>query len=124
MLKVEVCGWKFGKLPTAHGAGFELYSPQKVSIDVNDQLELDLGIKIEFPVNCYGKIESKLCMAKKNIQTFGGIIDNCSNITVLLRNVSNQKYEIKVGDTVGQLLILPYLSLSIEEVNRVTPESN
>ena len=125
------------KRPTrAHpyDAGLDMYSPIDITIpgsrvlgyDATENAELvevgsetiDTGVHVKIPEGCVGFIKSKSgLMVKHNITTDGTI--DCGytgSIRVKLFNHGGRKYEVKAGDKIAQLVIVPCVLLPLEEV--------
>lgn len=127
-------------LPTrAHttDAGLDLYSRESKTIypygtvgigddDCPKRIEpsetFDTGVHIAFDPGTYGKIESKSGLnVNHSIVSCGGVIDEgyVGSITVKLYNLGNEPYEVRKGDKIAQLVIMPYLTPEIEIVNEL-----
>lgn len=138
------------KLPTkAHitDAGFDLYSVEDVVLNSAETTKIDTGIAVEIPTGYVGVIFDRSSMGSKGIHRHGGIIDSsyrgpimvCLNNTVASTqdlDVSNEDgtqylelitrvnaYEIKKGDKIAQMLILPVPEVKVKEVSDLE-ESN
>ncbi len=127
-------------LPTrAHAtdAGLDLYSREDKVIypyrtlklgddffphEVKPSETFDTGVHIAFDPGTYGKIESKSGLnVKHSIVSCGGVIDEGYNgsIAVKLYNLGNEPYEVKKGDKIAQLVIMPYLTPEIKIVGKL-----
>lgn len=123
------------KMPTrAHqfDAGLDLYSPVDADIvprwsaSWENSVIIDTGVHVQIPEGYYGKIESKSGLNTNNGLTCTGVIDShyTGSIKVKLYNNSNQRYKIRQGDKIAQLLIikceLPELELvaALEKTDR------
>ena len=110
-------------LPTrAHetDAGLDLYSMIDKVIKPERSAVFDTGVHIAFDKGTYGKIESKSGLNVKNgIVSCGGVIDEgyTGSIRVKLYNLGNDFYEIRRGDKIAQLIVMPYLTPEIELVS-------
>ena len=127
-------------LPTrAHttDAGLDLYSrenkvifPRHMMMYDNDGFAspvecaetFDTGVHIAFDAGTYGKIESKSGLnVKHSIVSCGGVIDEGYNgsIAVKLYKLGNKPYEVRKGDKIAQLVIMPYLTPEIKIVDEL-----
>ena len=112
------------KMPTrAHplDAGLDLYSMDDVYIRCNNSHTFDTGVHVEIPENCVGFIKSKSgLMVNHGILTDGTI--DCGytgSIKVKLFNHGGSKYEVKKGDKIAQLVIVPCLLPELELVDKL-----
>lgn len=117
------------KMPTrAHpwDAGLDLYAMEDGYIRCNQSRTFDTGTHIEIPEGYVGLVKSKSgLMVNHGIITDGTIDAHYTGpIKVCLFNHGGSKYEVKKGDKIAQLVILPcvmpHLELvdSLEETDR------
>ena len=100
------------KLPQrAHptDAGADLFSYEACKIYPLDQKLVDTGIAIKIPRGYAGFIYNRSSQGKKGITIphSVGVIDSDyrGNLKVLLKNLGDDPYEIKVGDRIAQLVV-------------------
>ena len=112
---------KGAKMPTrAHiyDAGLDLYAMEDGHIRCNQSRTFDTGVHVEIPQGCVGFIKSKSgLMVNHGILTDGTI--DCGytgSIKVCLFNHGGSKYEVKAGDKIAQLVVLPCLLVPVEPV--------
>ena len=112
------------KMPTrAHpwDAGLDLYAIEDGYIRCNSSHTFDTGVHVEIPGGCVGFIKSKSgLMVNHGILTDGTI--DCGytgSIRVCLFNRGSSKYEVKKGDKIAQLVILPCILPPLEEVENL-----
>ncbi|MBC7692639.1 MAG: dUTP diphosphatase [Methylotenera sp.] len=108
-------------LPTrahADDAGMDLYCLEDVSLSPQTGCVTRTGIALAIPQGHVGMVADRSSMAKRGIKTAGGIIDAGyrGEIHVVLRNISGEAIEIKRGERIAQLLIIPIAIQAIEEV--------
>lgn len=72
-------------------------------------VKVDTGCAFELPFLLYGQIQGRSGLAKKGIFVHPGIIDSDfrGNVQVLMKNLGHEPYQIKKGDRIAQMLILP-----------------
>lgn len=109
------------KMPTrAHpyDAGLDLYSMEDAYIRSNNSYVFDTGVHVQIPECCVGFIKSKSgLMVNHGILTDGTIDSGYTGpIKVKLFNHGGSKYEVKKGDKIAQLVIVPCVLLPLEEV--------
>lgn len=117
------------KMPTrAHStdAGLDIYAREKDLIPARGSVKIDTGVHIELPEGTVGFLKSKSGLNVNRGITSEGVIDvgYTGSIVVKLYNNSDEYYEVKAGDKISQLVILPiltptpYLVESLEETER------
>ena len=105
-----------GIIPIKHtksSAGFDLFSPYFCTILPNNRLVIETNIRIILPNNTYGNIT-----ARSGLAAYSGIIigagtidpDFEGNISVILFNLGNTEFQIKPGDRIAQLVVIPFIS--------------
>lgn len=103
-------------------AGLELYSLEDVSLSPDERRIVKTGISMKIPKGYVGLIWDKSGIAVKGgIKTMGGVIDSNyrGDVGVILKNLSDEVYEIKRGDKIAQMLIQKVECSIIEEVNEL-----
>jgi len=98
------------KLPKkAHtgDAAFDIYSSDYYSILPYGQATVTTGIKLAIPAGYAGLIWDKSGLATEGITTMGGVIDSNyrGEIKVIIKNLSEDDYNIVPGQKIAQLLI-------------------
>ena len=114
-------------IPTyAHStdAGVDLYSTE-VYFERNKELIVySTGIAIEIPEGYVGLIFPRSSITKTNLSLSNcvGVIDSGYRGEILLkfRKVSKYSLAYKVGERIGQLIILPYPKINFIEVDKLT----
>lgn len=124
------------KMPTrAHpwDAGLDLYAPFDVMVpgamivDFDEDevavgsATIDTGVHVEIPEGYAGFIKSKSGLNVKHGLTADGVIDAhyTGSIAVKLYNHSCVPYNIKAGDKIAQLVILPCVMPHLELVDHL-----
>ena len=108
-------------LPTrAHpdDAGMDLYGLEDAIIEPGMGKMLRTGIAMALPVGFVGMVADRSSMAKKGIKSAGGIIDAGyrGEIHIVLWNISREPVQLKAGERIAQLLILPIATPAVVEV--------
>lgn len=107
-------------------AGLDLYAMNDGYVRCNSHRTFDTGVHLEIPEGCVGFIKSKSGLMVNHGITTDGTIDAhyTGSLRVCLFNHGGSKYEVKKGDKIAQLVIvpcrLPRLELvgSLEETDR------
>lgn len=109
-------------LPTrAHegDAGMDLYALEDFFLDPGQGKTTRTGITVALPMGYVGMVADRSSMAKRGVKSAGGIIDAGyrGEIHIVLWNISREKIEIKKGERIAQMLIIPIATPSIREVS-------
>ncbi|KAF2874818.1 deoxyuridine 5'-triphosphate nucleotidohydrolase [Massariosphaeria phaeospora] len=110
LLRVQLLSDK-AKAPTkgsAFAAGHDLYSARDVVIPARGRARVDTDIAVAVPAGTYGRVAPRSGLAAKHgIDTLAGVIDADyrGQVGVILANLSETDFEIKVGDRIAQLVV-------------------
>lgn len=112
------------KMPTkAHewDAGFDLYSMDDAMICQNASGTFDTGVHIQIPEGYVGFLKSKSGLNVKSGIQSEGVIDAgyTGSICVKLYNHGAKAVEIKKGQKISQLVLLPIFSPDLELVDNL-----
>ena len=110
------------KMPTrAHqwDAGLDLYAKEGGNICCCNKRIFDTGVHVQIPEGYVGFIKSKSgLMCKRSIVTDGTIDAHYTGyIKVCLFNHGSRSYEVKAGDKIAQLVIVPCCLPELELVD-------
>ena len=116
-------------LPTrAHpyDAGLDLYAPKSDGVygisPCGGSATIDTGVHVQIPEGCVGFIKSKSGLMVKHRVVTDGTIDAhyTGSIKVKLFNHSPcLRYDVRPGDKIAQLVILPCVLPPLEPVDRL-----
>lgn len=109
-------------IPTrAHAtdAGLDLYSMNDQIVPAKESAIFDTGVHVELPPDTVGFVKSKSGLNVKHGITSEGVIDEgyTGSIVVKLYNHSGYDYKVNKGDKISQLVILPIVKPTLEEVD-------
>jgi dUTP pyrophosphatase len=109
-------------LPTrAHpdDAGLDLYSLEDVTLEAGQGTVARTGIALALPIGHVGMVADRSSLAKRGVKTAGGIIDAGyrGEVHIVLRNLTHQAIQLKKGERIAQLLILPVATPAVQEVS-------
>lgn len=112
------------KMPTrAHttDAGLDLYAKDTQVVPAKDSAVFDTGVHIELPLCTTGFLKSKSGLNVKHGIISDGVIDAgyTGSIRVKLYNLSGYDYKVNAGDKISQLVVLPYVAPSLEQVDKL-----
>lgn len=89
-----------------------------MSLPAESMTEVKTGVAVAIPENHFGRVACRSSLGKKGIRLHLGTID-CgyrNEISILMQNLGKKPYEVKRGDKIAQLIIIPFKEVEIEEV--------
>jgi len=106
----------------ADDAGIDLFAIRDVTLPPGKVVKVPTGVIIEIPKGHVGIIKERSSMALKNLDVKAGVIDAGyrGEVIVVMRNLGNEPYEIKAGDKIAQIVILPVPQIEIVYVTNIT----
>jgi dUTP pyrophosphatase len=107
-------------------AGLDLYSLEDYKLKPGERKIFFLGFALEFPNNYVAIVKDKSSLPKNSgLHTLGGVFDAIyrGEYNVNLINLSNQPYQIKKGDKIAQLLILPVATAELKQTTNLSKTS-
>ncbi|HMN13677.1 MAG TPA: hypothetical protein PKD55_15290 [Bellilinea sp.] len=105
-------------LPTRkhpHDAGIDFYASEKVTIPSHSFGIVPTGIKVDLPTGYVGLLKPK---GRANHLLGAGVVDAGYQGEILIKvaNLTDQPLVFQPGDAIGQMVILPVITPSVEEV--------
>ena len=102
-----------------YDGGLDLYAMEDGSIRCNHSRTFDTGVHLTIPEGYVGFIKSKSGLMVNHGITTDGTIDAhyTGSIRVCLFNHGGSKYEVKAGDKIAQLVIVPCILPRMELVD-------
>lgn len=110
-----------------YAAGYDLYAaiPETITIPPHITVKINTGLAFELPDNTFAAI-----FARSGLATNQGLRPaNCVGICdsdyrgeyiIALHNDSNSAKTIGVGDRIAQMILLPYIPMTFNEVDELT----
>lgn len=110
------------KMPQrAHSAdaGYDLFSREDATIFPNSGGEFDTGVHVAIPEGYVGFLKSKSGLNIRHSIQSEGVIDSgyTGSIRVKLFNHGSQAVDIKKGQKISQLVLLPIITPELVEVD-------
>ena len=104
-------GGKSPKRAHANDVGADVFSPVNEVIHPGEICKIPLGFGLRIPDGYAGYIFPRSGLSTNGIVCELPPIDSgyTGEVHAIISNVSKEKYEIKVGDKIGQLVIMPVL---------------
>ncbi|XP_042557816.1 deoxyuridine 5'-triphosphate nucleotidohydrolase, mitochondrial-like [Dipodomys spectabilis] len=104
---------------SARATGYNLYSAYDYTIPPMEKALVKMDIQIALPSGCCGRVAPHSGLAAKHFIDVGaGVIDEYyrGNVGVILFNFGKEKFEVKKGDRIAQLICEQIFYAEIEEV--------
>lgn len=100
-------------------AGFDLRTPNAVTVPAFGSAIVDTGVHVALPCGCAGLLVSKSGLNIKHDITSTGLIDEgyTGSIVVKLYNYGGEDHEFEAGDKVTQLVVMPVVCEPLEQVS-------
>ncbi len=111
------------QIVSASNAGIDLATPVPFEIYKGQMIKVNLNLAVEIPEGYVGILKDRSSLASQGLHVLGGVIDSSYRgpISVVIKNMSDQRKTFERGDRVCQMLIIPYPSVEIVEVSTLTP---
>lgn len=104
-------------------AGYDLYTPNDVTIKAGSSAVIDTGVHIAIPEGYFGKLESKSGLnVNHSVVSLGGVIDSgyTGSIKVKIYNMDDtEPIEFKAGQKIVQLIIQPCLLTQLTPTDKL-----
>jgi len=107
-------------------AGLALHTIEDKALAPGERYNFDTGLALEFPAGYVALIMDRSGLAQKQgITTLAGVGDSGyrGSYHVVLINLSDESYEVKKGDKIAQLLVMPVEHVAINEASELTDSS-
>lgn len=110
---------------SAKAAGFDLYALHSAEIEPHSTTMVRTGIAIELPDDTFGAIFARSGLASKEglrPANCVGVVDSDyrGEIMVALHNDTNMHKCISKNDRIAQLVVVPHLTIVLEEEDDLT----
>ena len=99
---------------TAQAAGLDLYASADATVPPRGSVRVETGVRVQIPGGFFGAVRGRSGLAfHHGIVAFEGTIDPdyTGTISVMLVNWTDEAYEIKAGERVAQLVVMPFLNM-------------
>ena len=92
---------------TSEAAGWDLASAVEVTLHPGERRLVPLGLSLEIPQGCYGRIAPRSSLAVRGVDVAGGVIDADyrGEVKVILVNNGVEDFVVNLGDRIGQLIL-------------------
>lgn len=102
---------------SAGAAGFDLFSTKSFSLNPGVRHAFPIGIQAAIPEGWVGLIYPRSGMSiKQGLNKLAGVVDSDyrGEIHAVLLNSGDEQIEIRMGDRIAQLVVVPYMGDSKE----------
>ena len=103
-------------------AGWDLYSRDTKVVHAGSFETFDVGVHIEIPQGYVGFLKSKSGLNVRHNIVSEGVIDSgyTGSIVVKLYNHGKEDYQVMNGSKITQIVFLPILTETLEQVGELT----
>ncbi|MCL4534427.1 MAG: dUTP diphosphatase [Bacteroidetes bacterium] len=108
----------------ADDAGADLIARDDCTLAPGESGRIPTNVAVELPAGCYAIVSGRSGLNSRGILTHLGTIDPGYRgvIAVAMTNLSGGPFVVKRGDRIAQLVVLPFILPSFEEVDEL-PDS-
>ena len=110
------------KYATDGSAGLDLAAIENVTIPPRSTRIIGTGLATEFPSGCYGQIFQRSSLARDGIFVNAGVCDPDyrGELFVILHNSNNVAFEVKKGQRIAQMVVIPFIRADVRVVDNLT----
>lgn len=104
--------------------GWDLYAPKDHVVPPHTARKLPLGFALQFPAGLYGMILPRSGLMSDGFTVFSAPIDPDyrGEVGVVLANINHERWwDVKAGDRVAQLILLPLYGSAWAPVSELPP---
>ena len=105
--------------PRPGDAGYDLYAVDDYRVAPGQRALVETGLHLEIPSGFVGVVKDRSSVASVGLHTLAGVIDSSyrGELKVLLVNLGEEYYRIRIGQKIAQLLVVPAYVDAIEIVD-------
>ena len=124
-LKMRESGVEFAA-PRAGDAGYDIRAIAECTVAPMQRVLLETGLHLEVPAGHVGLVKDRSSLAAAGLHALAGVIDSAyrGELKVLLINLSDSGYQIRPGQKIAQLLVVPVYSESVDFVDSLADLSD
>lgn len=123
-LKIKILNeeTKIPSYATTGDVGLDMYSLEDKIMKPGEHHIFFVGFALEFPIGYGAFVKDKSGISKAGLHTMGGVYDAGyrGEYNVHLVNLSDKDYEIKKGNKIAQLVIMPVEIGEVEIVDELS----
>ena len=105
--------------PRAGDAGYDLYAVADYRAAPGQRALVETGLHLEIPSGFVGVVKDRSSVASAGLHMIAGVIDSSyrGELKLLLVNLGEERYRIRIGQKIAQLLVVPTYVEAIEVVD-------
>ena len=113
---------------TPGAAGLDIRAAEDVDIEPGDRAAVGTGMRLEIPEGFEGQVRPRSGIALKHGVTLlnsPGTVDSDyrGEVRVIMINLGNEKFSVRRGDRIGQIVFAPCARAKIEETGELSGTS-
>ena len=104
--------------PRDEDAGYDLYAIGGYALAAQERALVETGLHLEIPQGFVGLVKDRSSVAAAGLHTLAGVIDsaNRGELKILVVNLGADTFQIRAGQKIAQLLVVPACTESVEYV--------
>ena len=112
--------------PRPGDAGYDLHAVEDRQVAPGERVALETGLHLEIPEGCVGLVKDRSSVARAGLHALAGVIDSAyrGEVKVLLVNLADSPIEVRAGQKIAQLLLLPVICPPIDFVGALADLSS
>lgn len=116
--KLRQLGIKF-RAPRLGDAGYDLFSAENYFVEPRKRVLVESGLHLEIPSGYVGLVKDRSSVAAAGLHTLAGVIDSAyrGELKILMVNLADEDIQIRAGQKIAQLLVIPVYSAPVEIVD-------
>lgn len=107
--------------PRDGDAGYDLHAIDDIEAAPMQRIAVGTGLHIEIPAGWVGLVKDRSSVAAAGMHCLAGVIDSSyrGEIRVLMINLGSETVQMKAGQRIAQLIVVPVLTEGIELTGRL-----
>jgi dUTP pyrophosphatase len=105
--------------PRPGDAGYDLFAIEDYRVAPGQRVLAETGLHLELPDGHVGLVKDRSSVAAAGLHTLAGVIDSAyrGELKILLVNLSAEGFDIRAGQKIAQLLVVPVYGEAVEFVD-------
>lgn len=107
------------RAPRPGDAGYDLFSIENYLVEPGKRVLVESGLHLEIPSGYVGLVKDRSSLASAGLHTLAGVIDSAyrGQLKILMVNLADEEMQIRAGQKIAQLLVVPVSSAPVEIVD-------
>lgn len=104
--------------PRPGDAGYDLHSIERYRVAPGQRVLVETGLHLEIPGGFVGLVKDRSSVAAAGMHTLAGVIDSAyrGELKILLVNLTEEMRDIRIGQKIAQLVIVPVYHAPVDFV--------